>query len=61
LDLLVGAKALKTVSLEGLLEKFSSRVSKLPVEFQEVFLDDLETATENRLRILEQSELKLFE
>jgi len=50
---LVGVEALKTVSLEGLLEKFSGRVSKLPVKFQAVFLEDLETAFENRLKVLE--------
>jgi hypothetical protein len=50
---LVGVEALKTVSLEGLLEKFSGRVSKLPVEFRAVFLEDLETAIENRLKVLE--------
>jgi hypothetical protein len=50
---LVGVEALKTVGLEGLLEKFSWRVSKLPVEFQAVFLEDLETAFEHRLKVLE--------
>ena len=45
--------ALKTVSLEGLLEKYSIRFSKLPVEFQTVFLEDLETAVEHRLKVLE--------
>ena len=50
---MVGVEALKTVSLEGLLEKFSSRVSKLPVEFKTIFLEDLETAVENRLKVLE--------
>jgi len=49
---LVGVEALKTVSLEGLLEKFAGRVSKLPVEFQAVFFEDLETAVENRLKVL---------
>ena len=44
---------MKTVGLEGLLEKFSSRVSKLPVEFQAIFLEDLETAVEHRLKVLE--------
>ena len=44
---------MKTVSLEGLLAKFSGRVSKLPVEFQRVFLEDLETAVEHRLTVLE--------
>jgi hypothetical protein len=43
----------KTVSLEGLLEKFSGRVSKLPVEFQTIFFEDLETAVEHRLKVLE--------
>jgi hypothetical protein len=46
---------LKTVSLESLLEKFSGRVSKLPVGFQAVFLEDLETAVEQRLKILERT------
>jgi hypothetical protein len=50
---LVGVEALKTASLEGLLEKFSGRVSRLPVEFQSVFLEDLETAVEHRLNVLE--------
>jgi hypothetical protein len=50
---LVGVEALKTVSLEGLLEEFSIRVSKLPVEFQRVFLEDLKTAVEHRLKVLE--------
>jgi hypothetical protein len=50
---LVGVEALKTVSLEGLLEKFSKRVSKLPVKFQAIFLEDLETAFEHRLKVLE--------
>ena len=44
---------MKTVSLEGLIAKFSKRVSKLPVEFQAVFLEDLETAVEHRLKVLE--------
>ena len=44
---------MKTVSLEGLSEKFARRVSKLPVEFQRVFLEDLETAVEHRLEVLE--------
>ena len=51
--LLVGVEALKTVSLEGLLEKFAMRVSKLPVELQAIFLEDLETAVEHRLKVLE--------
>ena len=51
--LLVGVEALKTISLEGLLEKFSIRVSKLSVEFQAVFFEDLETAVEHRLKVLE--------
>jgi hypothetical protein len=50
---LVGVEALKTVSLEGILEKFVGRVSKLSVEFQAVFLEDLKTAVEHRLKVLE--------
>jgi hypothetical protein len=55
---LVGVEALKTVSLEGLLEKFSGRVSKLPVDLQAVFFEDLETAVEHRLIVLEKQGLK---
>jgi hypothetical protein len=43
---------LKTVSLEGLLEKFSGRISKLPVELQAISLEDLEIAVEHRLKVL---------
>jgi hypothetical protein len=50
---LVGVEALKTVNLEVLLEKFSKRVSELQAKFQRVFLEDLETAIENRLKVLE--------
>jgi hypothetical protein len=50
---LVGVEALKTVSLEELLEKFSGRVSKLSDEFQAVFVEDLEIAVEHRLKVLE--------
>jgi hypothetical protein len=50
---LVGVEALKPVNLEELFEKFSSRVSKLPVKFKTIFLEDLETAVENRLKVLE--------
>jgi hypothetical protein len=50
---LVGVEALKNVNLEGLLEKFSRRVSKLPDNFQIIILEDLETAVENRLKVLE--------
>jgi hypothetical protein len=53
LGLLVGVEALKTISLEGLLEKFSFRVSKLPAEFQVIFFEDLESAVEHRLKVLE--------
>jgi hypothetical protein len=50
---LVGVEALKTVGLVGMLEKFAVRVSKLPVEFQAVFLEDLETAVDNSLKVFE--------
>ena len=50
---MVGVEALKTVGLEGLLEKFSIRFSRLPVEFQAIFLEDLETAIIARLKVLE--------
>jgi hypothetical protein len=50
---LVGVEALKIVSLEGLLEMFSERVSKLPIELRAIFFEDLETAVEHRLKVLE--------
>jgi hypothetical protein len=51
--LLVGVGVLKTVSLDRLLKKFNERVSKLPIKFQTVFYEDLETAVEHRLKVLE--------
>jgi hypothetical protein len=44
---------LKIASLKGLFETFSGRVSKLPIEFHSVFLEDLETAIERRVQVLE--------
>jgi hypothetical protein len=35
------------------LSKFSGRIAKLPEDFQRVFFDDLETAIESRLKVLE--------
>jgi hypothetical protein len=48
----------ETVSLDDVLGKFSGRISKLPVEFQAVLFEDLETAVEHRLRVLEKFGLK---
>ena len=48
-----GCGVLGNVSLEGVLAKFSGRVAKLPVAYQTIFFDDLETSIGNRLRILE--------
>jgi hypothetical protein len=48
----------KTVSLDDVLGKFSGRISKLPFEFQAVFFEDLETAVERRLLVLEKYGLK---
>jgi hypothetical protein len=56
--LLVGVEALKTVGLEELSEKFSRRISKLPVEFQSILFEDLETAIDRRLKVLEKFGLK---
>ena len=33
-------------SLEGILGKFSGRITKLPVEFQAIFFEDLTVAIE---------------
>lgn len=37
----------------ALMNRFTKRVSKLPVDLQEAFLADLETAIESRLKVLE--------
>jgi hypothetical protein len=47
-----------TNSLEGFVAKFSGRVSKLPVEFQAILFEDLDTAVEHRLLVLEKCGLK---
>ena len=39
--------------LEGVLAKFSKRVSQLPTHLQRVFYEDLATAAENRICVLE--------
>ena len=39
--------------LEGVLAEFSDRVSRLPADLQRVFWEDLATAAENRISILE--------
>ena len=44
---------MKTVSLKMLLDKYSRQVSKLPVELQAIFFEDLETAIASRLKVLE--------
>ena len=49
---------MKTVSLDDVLSKFSGRISKLPDEFQAIFFEDLETAVEHRLRVLDKYGLK---
>jgi hypothetical protein len=44
---------MRTRTLEAVLSRFSGRISKLPRQLQEVLLADLETAIENRLKVLE--------
>ena len=39
--------------LEGVLAEFSKRVSRLPADLQRIFCEDLATAAENRLSVLE--------
>ena len=41
------------VDLQGVLDKFSKRVSRLPADLQRVFCEDLATAAENRICVLE--------
>lgn len=40
-------------TVKAVLSRFSGRVSKLPKQLQEDLLADLETAIENRLKVLE--------
>jgi hypothetical protein len=40
-------------TVEIVLSRFSGRISKLPKNLQKIFIADLETAIENRLRVLE--------
>ena len=40
-------------TVEAMFSRFSKRINKLPKNLQNVFLSDLETAIENRLRVLE--------
>ena len=42
-----------SVDLQGVLDKFSVRVSRLPVDLQRVFCEDLSTAAESRICVLE--------
>ena len=41
------------VDLQGVLDEFSKRVSRLPADLQRVFCEDLETAAESRICVLE--------
>jgi hypothetical protein len=43
------------MSAKNVLAKFSERIEALPKELQTIFYVDLETAIENRLRILERA------
>ena len=41
------------INAGALWARFSERISKLPQPLQTVFFEDLETAIENRLKVLE--------
>ncbi len=41
------------VQTTALMNRFTKRISKLPIDLQDAFLADLETAMESRLKILE--------
>jgi hypothetical protein len=47
-----------SVNLEGVLAEFAERVSRLPADLQRVFYEDLKTAVENRIVILEKVRLQ---
>jgi len=48
----------KTDNSENLPTNFQARISKLSAPLQRIFFDDLATAAENRLRVLEKVGLK---
>jgi hypothetical protein len=48
----------EVVDLQSVLAKFSKRVSLLPTDLQRVFCEDLATAAENRICILEKNRLQ---
>jgi hypothetical protein len=41
--------------LQGVLAEFAERVSRLPADLQQVFCEDLKTAAESRMCVLEKS------
>jgi hypothetical protein len=43
------------MATRNILSKFSERIEALPKELQTIFFIDLETAIENRLRVLERA------
>ena len=49
---------METNNLKSFIEEFQSRISKLPSALQEIFFEDLATAAENRLCVLEKVWLK---
>jgi hypothetical protein len=40
----------------ALMNRFSKRISELPANLQEIFLADLETAIDERLKVLERTQ-----
>jgi hypothetical protein len=40
----------------ALMNRFTTRISQLPVGLQEIFLADLETAIDERLKVLERTQ-----
>lgn len=47
------AEVKSLVKAGALWARFSERISKLPEQLQTIFFEDLETAIENRLKVLE--------
>ena len=43
------------IHVGALWSRYSERISKLPKHLQDVFLADLETAIDNRLKVLERA------
>ena len=48
----------EVIDLQDVLAEFAERVSRLPADLQRIFCEDLKTAAESRICVLEKSRLQ---